>query len=413
MGLADFGGVTGSRIVPLPCPLGDVRSLDDRECASPLLSRIASALVGDFSVLGTASSSIVLPRDREGVEVSVRLRMVMPWRCRSLRFCASQHRPISLVTRCLHAHMATARAAPSVEKCRPRRLPATAGPYYVACLALDAACAHNSNLRFLTRTCFVLPAGAVTDSLPHCMFRYRRVGRAWWSCRGGAAVQPFPRRLGPFGAPTSNLLTWAASTYDSIGIAPAHAAMPRSLSRLRYRTPPSAARPQGSLAARVTAYVAGQSKPRHIRLQVFANPKARRPATGQTTIAPYKPFTLRDVVDPDGKAQHGEIIYIFRHNRTNQIIYSLQELLNVGSHVRLTTPYTYSFDTRTTTSHSCLSLASTPHPPSSDRTIGHHTASSPSPLPSRATMRIESCASSGSCTSCRGTRPTLSGSMRL
>jgi hypothetical protein len=35
------------------------------------------------------------------------------------------------------------------------------------------------------------------------------------------------------------------------------------------------------------------------------------------------------VVDPDGTAKHGDIIYIFRNTKTNQIIYSLQELLDV------------------------------------------------------------------------------------
>jgi hypothetical protein len=109
--------------------------------------------------------------------------------------------------------------------------------------------------------------------------------------------------------------------------------MPRSLSRLRYRAPPVSVANEG-LKSRIERYVAVQSRPRHVKLQVFANPKAQRPATGQTTIAPYKPFTLRDVVDPAGKAQHGEIIYIFRNNRTNQIIYSLQELLSVRMHVR-------------------------------------------------------------------------------
>jgi hypothetical protein len=204
IGLVDFGGVAGSRMLSMPCPLDDVRSLDDREWASPLLSRIASALVGDFSVLGTASSSIVFPRDLEGVAASVRLRMVMPWRCRSLRFYASQPQPISPVTRRLYAHMATTRAALSVEAARARRRPATAGPYYVACLALatlDAAWAHNLSPQFLIGAWFVPLAGAVTDSLPHCMLRCgRRLERAWWSCRGGAAVQPFPRQLGPFGA---------------------------------------------------------------------------------------------------------------------------------------------------------------------------------------------------------------------
>jgi hypothetical protein len=109
--------------------------------------------------------------------------------------------------------------------------------------------------------------------------------------------------------------------------------MPRSLSRLRYRAPAVPVQNEGP-KSRIKRYVAAQSRPRHVKLQVFANPKAQRPATGQTTIAPYKPFTLRDVVDPTGKAQHGEIIYIFRNNRTNQIIYSLQELLSVRMHVR-------------------------------------------------------------------------------
>jgi hypothetical protein len=97
-GLAVFVGVAGSCMAPLPCCselLGNLRSFDDRECARPLLSRNAKALVGDFNVLGNASSSIVFPRDREGLHVSVRLRIVMPWRCRSLRFCPSQLQALS------------------------------------------------------------------------------------------------------------------------------------------------------------------------------------------------------------------------------------------------------------------------------------------------------------------------------
>jgi hypothetical protein len=64
----------------------EVRSLDDREWTSDFASRSARALVGDFRALGRPSSSIVFPRDRVGARVSVRLRMVMPWRCLSLRF---------------------------------------------------------------------------------------------------------------------------------------------------------------------------------------------------------------------------------------------------------------------------------------------------------------------------------------
>jgi hypothetical protein len=114
--------------------------------------------------------------------------------------------------------------------------------------------------------------------------------------------------------------------------------MPRTLSRLRYRKPPVPVAFHGRdgrplagplLEQRVTAFVNRQSNPRHVRLQVVANPKARLPATGQTVVHPLKPFTLKDVVDPEGQARHGEIIYIFRNIKTNQIIYSLQELLNV------------------------------------------------------------------------------------
>jgi len=114
--------------------------------------------------------------------------------------------------------------------------------------------------------------------------------------------------------------------------------MPRTLSRLQYRKPPVPiafhgrnGRPLAGryLENRVTAFVNRQSNPRHVRLQVVANPKARLPATKQSVIHPIKPFTLKDVVDPDGKARHGEIIYIFRNLKTNQIIYSLTELLTV------------------------------------------------------------------------------------
>jgi hypothetical protein len=113
--------------------------------------------------------------------------------------------------------------------------------------------------------------------------------------------------------------------------------MPRTLSRLRYRTPAVRdlafnnryGQPRPDLERQATKYVVHHSKAHQLKLQVVVNPKARLPATGQRGNAPSKPFTLRDVIDPKGEAQHGEVIYVFRNIKTNQIIYSLGELLNV------------------------------------------------------------------------------------
>jgi hypothetical protein len=125
-----------------------------------------------------------------------------------------------------------------------------------------------------------------------------------------------------------------------IGIASHTAVMPRSLARLRYRAPRApvsfplidAANPltAAQLERRVAQYVVRNSSPNLLRLQTVVNPKAKGLATGQWHPAPKKPFTLRDLVDPEGKRRHGEIIYVFRNSNSNQIIYSLQELLDVG-----------------------------------------------------------------------------------
>ncbi|KAI1565439.1 Mhr1 domain containing protein [Pyrenophora tritici-repentis] len=115
--------------------------------------------------------------------------------------------------------------------------------------------------------------------------------------------------------------------------------MPRSLARLRYKPPLKAVRfpnivnritPEFEqiLERKVTAYVERQSNPKLLKLQTVVNEKARRQPTGKHVQSPFKPYTLRDVVDPKGTTKHGEIIYIFRNTKTNQIIYSLQELLD-------------------------------------------------------------------------------------
>ncbi|OSS43397.1 hypothetical protein B5807_11996 [Epicoccum nigrum] len=112
--------------------------------------------------------------------------------------------------------------------------------------------------------------------------------------------------------------------------------MPRNIARLRYRLPPAPVSFEGIkptqvrlLEKRVGQYVVRQSNPRHLKLQTVVNPKAKPLPTAQTTVRPIKPYTLRDVVDPEGTTKHGQVIYVFRSIKTNQIIYSLQELLDV------------------------------------------------------------------------------------
>ncbi|KAF1927592.1 uncharacterized protein M421DRAFT_5874 [Didymella exigua CBS 183.55] len=111
--------------------------------------------------------------------------------------------------------------------------------------------------------------------------------------------------------------------------------MPRNLARLRYRLPPAPVSFEGIDAGRVrllenkvAQYVVRQSNPRHVKLQTVVNAKAKPLPTGKSMVRPIKPYTLRDVVDPEGTARHGQIIYVFRSIKTNQVIYSLQELLD-------------------------------------------------------------------------------------
>lgn len=151
------------------------------------------------------------------------------------------------------------------------------------------------------------------------------------------------KRSGGAGVPAAALkyrtASSASASDNDTSAAIEYANMPRSLARLRYRPPPNPsifahADPTRRYLApllenQVSEYVVRQSNPRHLKLQTVVNPKARRQATGVFVPAPVKPYTLRDVVDPEAKAQHGEIIYVFRNEKTNQIIYSLSELLDV------------------------------------------------------------------------------------
>lgn len=118
--------------------------------------------------------------------------------------------------------------------------------------------------------------------------------------------------------------------------------MTRNLARLRYRLPPAPVSFEGIDAGRirllekkVAQYVVRQSNPRHVKLQTVVNAKAKPLPTGKSLVRPIKPYTLRDVVDPDGTARHGQIIYVFRSIKTNQILYSLQELLDVRTRLSI------------------------------------------------------------------------------
>lgn len=115
--------------------------------------------------------------------------------------------------------------------------------------------------------------------------------------------------------------------------------MPRSLARLRYKAPPkpisfATPPPHGSSFSQTVArFVRRQSSPPLLRLQTVVNSRAHRPPTGQHAKPPTRPSTLRDLVDPKATASHGEIIYVFRNIATNQVLYSLQELL-AAHHLR-------------------------------------------------------------------------------
>lgn len=82
IGGLNFVGLSGSGS-SLDKPFGfdgDLRSFDDLECSSLLLSRRANNFVGDLNALGSDSSSFVFPRDRAGGRERVKLRSDMPSR---------------------------------------------------------------------------------------------------------------------------------------------------------------------------------------------------------------------------------------------------------------------------------------------------------------------------------------------
>lgn len=119
--------------------------------------------------------------------------------------------------------------------------------------------------------------------------------------------------------------------------------MPRSLARLKFkastpvaplRLPKRVPRNPALLEQKIRNQVLQLSKPAHLDMAVLVNPRWKNQPGDKKVMRRHKPHTLRDLADPNGHAKHGEIIYVFRHIRTNQIIYSLNELLEVRTSIR-------------------------------------------------------------------------------
>jgi len=114
--------------------------------------------------------------------------------------------------------------------------------------------------------------------------------------------------------------------------------MPRTLARLRFRAPkPSESlsitglfnSPRAAVVSRLRSHVLQQSKPStHFQLMTVVDQKWKQKPKHSTKPLPRKPHTLRDLVDPEGTSEHGQIIYVFRHLRTGQVIYSFVEQLD-------------------------------------------------------------------------------------
>lgn len=115
--------------------------------------------------------------------------------------------------------------------------------------------------------------------------------------------------------------------------------MTRNLARLRFK-PPRPIRPlnlarvpadqPAALEHRIRNHVIAQSKPtKALSLQIVVHPKWKQKPGKANQPLHSRPHTVRDLVDPEGVAQHGQIIYVFSNIRTGQVIYSLSELLDV------------------------------------------------------------------------------------
>ncbi|KAF2643882.1 hypothetical protein P280DRAFT_466606 [Massarina eburnea CBS 473.64] len=114
--------------------------------------------------------------------------------------------------------------------------------------------------------------------------------------------------------------------------------MPRNLGRLRFRVP-KPVRPlnlvrvqpnnRQALEQEVTNHVVELSKPTAtLNLSTVTDPKWKKHPGNRGKKLRRKPHTLRDIVDPQGRKKHGEVIYVFRSTKTNQVIYSLSEMLD-------------------------------------------------------------------------------------
>lgn len=333
---------------------------------------------------------MVRPRARVGARARVRLRMVRPWRCLSLRFCHGQRG---------RAHGG----------CRAGRTEGSShgrsrggGARWAMVGAVDGQDGHPPRLDAPLGEA----AGGVMVGLGMCL-HICIASR----CSGGLGRETASR---------------AARAADSLSTSLArHDRHPHWHPPIRRHAPQP--RPPAVQAAARARVVRGP--------RVGPRPPARaqgRPVRG----APVEPAP-RQAADgrqpqgkaprdrQDGRAPHQALHPARRrrpprhrpprpdHLRLPQHQDEPGPLLAAGAARRPhfpPPPLRLADPRRTTTSPSCPSSASTRSPPPCAPTSGPLTASSPSPPPSRATMPSASCASSASCTSSRGRRPTPAGS---